>query len=564
MMESDKERETVDRKSRTTDLLFIMLILLLALGARALPTPRTIDDAFITFRYSRNLVEGLGFVYNPGVQTLGTTTPLFTLLMSLISAITGGQDFPWYALTISALADAATAVLLYLIARRLTGSRVAGLALGVLWAVSPASVTFAVGGMETSVNILWFVAATWCFLDRRPLWLGVFVGLGFLTRIDSVIWSGLLLLAQLIDHWRSTPDQPPLRRLPWRTWLAGLLVVLPWLIFALFYFGSPVPNSLSAKSVSYVLPPASALVAFFRAYIVPFSEYQTVGSIGVMLLLPVYSLLLLAGLNYIRKNEPRLLPFVIYPWVYLVVFAVMNPLVFRWYIAPPLPALMLTLLAGVWAIAESVLSAPSSPTPFSHSGKKGREASVKSPRHLWARGFRGEGNRARFSADLAVGLVGIFWLVTSLGGWVMQPDHGPQRPAPEMAWHEIELNYERIATQLRETYGVTPQTRVASADIGAVGYFSRATIIDTVGLVTPELSVYYPVDPALVVDGQNYAIPPRLILDTDPAFLVTMEAFVRLGLNQEPAFRSLFALREEIPMAYYGTGMHLYERLTDD
>src|SRR4051812_46213192 len=104
------------------DLAIIVGIILLALIARALPGPRTIDDAFITFRYSRNIVEGQGFVYNPGSQVLGTTTPLFTVLMAAISAILGGrQDFQWYAIAVSALADAGTAVLLYLLARRLTG-----------------------------------------------------------------------------------------------------------------------------------------------------------------------------------------------------------------------------------------------------------------------------------------------------------------------------------------------------------------------------------------------------------------------------------------------------------
>ena len=48
--------------------IIIVVLAALALAARALPGPRTIDDAFITFRYSRNIVEGEGFVYNPGVR----------------------------------------------------------------------------------------------------------------------------------------------------------------------------------------------------------------------------------------------------------------------------------------------------------------------------------------------------------------------------------------------------------------------------------------------------------------------------------------------------------------
>jgi hypothetical protein len=48
-----------------------VLIALLAIAARSLPTPRTIDDAFITFRYARNLVAGSGFVFNAGQHVLG-------------------------------------------------------------------------------------------------------------------------------------------------------------------------------------------------------------------------------------------------------------------------------------------------------------------------------------------------------------------------------------------------------------------------------------------------------------------------------------------------------------
>src|SRR5438105_15675116 len=115
--------------------------MILALVARAIPGPRTIDDAFITFRYSRNILEGQGFVYNPGTRVLGTTTPLFTLVMAAIGGLLGGQDFQWYAIAVSALADAGTAALLLLLARRLTGNLWVGGLLGALWAIAPMSVT---------------------------------------------------------------------------------------------------------------------------------------------------------------------------------------------------------------------------------------------------------------------------------------------------------------------------------------------------------------------------------------------------------------------------------------
>ncbi len=507
-------------------LAILAALVALAIIARALPGPRTIDDAFITFRYSRNLVEGEGFVYNPGVRTLGTTTPLFTVLMAAISAITGGQEFPWYAIAVSAVADAGTCVLLFLIARRLTGSEWLGALLGALWAVSPRSVTFAVGGMETSLTIFWMVGAVWWYITGRERWMGVFAALGLLTRIDSALWVAPLFLYQLIERLRAPRDGSLLARLPWRTWILCAVVLLPWLVFSLVYFGSPLPNSVAAKTAAYVLSPGAALSTFITAYATPFFEFDTFGAVGAMVAAVVYFALSLFGIAFAARRLPRLLPFLIYPWLYFVVFSLANPLIFRWYLVPPLPALMLGISAGAWSLLSALERAP----------------------------------RLRPASALVMAAIGVVWLGTSLNAWTLHPTHGADRPAPEMAWHEIELLYEQIGTELRDEHGVTPQVRVGSADIGAVGYFSRATIVDTVGLVTPELSRYYPVPSDLIAPDQNYAIPPRLILDTQPAYLVTMEGFVRQGLEQNAEFRADYELIEEIPTGFYGTGMRLYRR----
>lgn len=513
-----------NRSSKQKLVIVICLVLaLVAITARVIPGPRNVDDSFITFRYSRNIVEGEGFVYNPGVRTLGTTTPLFTLLMAGMSTVAGGQEFPWYALTVSALADAATVIFLYLITRRLTGNDWAGIVPALLWAVAPRSVAFAVGGMETSVNILWMVGAFWLYITAestrwKPILLGVFVGVGVLTRIDALLWIGPLLLFQLVESWRSA------KRIPWRTWLAAVITVAPWFIFSAVYFGSPLPNSLSAKTVAYQMPPGTAFVTFLQVYGAPFFEHETFGGFFIAVGGLVYLVLTLLGILYTARHMPRLLPLLLYPWLYMIVFSVANPLIFRWYLTPPLPGLMLGIIAGLWSLVGGHERAP------------------------------------RWLAPAVVGLFGLFWFGTSLNAWTLHPDHGQDRPAPKMAWNQIELYYEQIGTELRTAYGVTSETKVASADIGAIGYFSRATIVDTVGLVTPAMRAYYPTPPELIVEGQNYAIPPEIILDTLPDFLVTMEAFVRLGLEQTPAFTSQYELLEEIPTDFYGSGMRLYGR----
>ena len=129
-------------------------IILVALLARLIPGPRTIDDAYITFRYAQNILQSQGMVYNFGERVLGTTTPLYTLLMAFMGVFLGGADapFPWIALVINAIADGFTCLLLTYLGRRFRHQRV-GFIVAALWAIAPMSVSFAIGGMETSVFI---------------------------------------------------------------------------------------------------------------------------------------------------------------------------------------------------------------------------------------------------------------------------------------------------------------------------------------------------------------------------------------------------------------------------
>jgi len=497
----------------------------LALLAHGLPGPRTIDDAFITFRYSRNLVEGHGFVYNPGVRTLGTTTPLYTLLMAVLGWITGSEAYPWFAVVVNALAAALTALLLAGLVRRLTGHLLPAAVVGVLWAISPMSVTFAAGGMETSVAILWLVAATYAYVIGRERWMALFAALGVLTRIDSLIWGGLLFAQQLWLAWRQR-ERPLRDRWPWKGWLIFGATLAPWFLFSLAYFGAVLPRSLDAKRLAYVVDDTQAIVRLLQHYATPFFEYDALGIPGIVAGLVLYPMLAAAGTLYASKRCPRLLPFLFFPWVYLAVFSLANPLIFRWYLAPPLPAYFMAIVLGVWALTQAVAEA------------------VHRPR----------------LPVMASAVAGTIFALLSLNAWVLHPDHGPNRPAPAMAWHEIELNYRRMAEALRDEFGVTEQSLVAAGDIGAVGYYSRARILDTVGLITPEVSAYYPLDRSLLIEDANYAIPPAIIFDYRPDYLVVMESFVRNGLARDPAFAELYQQVRFIPTDFYGTGMILYQR----
>ncbi|MCK4741420.1 MAG: hypothetical protein KAS80_03965, partial [Anaerolineales bacterium] len=105
------------------------LIPFLAIALRFIPGARTVDDAFITFRYAQNLIAGNGLVYNPGEWVLGTTTPLYAVMLAAIGSITGGirAPYPEIAVLISAVADAMSCLIIIRLSTNL-GHRRAGIA----------------------------------------------------------------------------------------------------------------------------------------------------------------------------------------------------------------------------------------------------------------------------------------------------------------------------------------------------------------------------------------------------------------------------------------------------
>ena len=62
------------------------------------------DDALITYRFARNLATGVGLVYNPGEWHLGTTAPLYALILGVLGWLSGPDAIPFFGALISSLA----------------------------------------------------------------------------------------------------------------------------------------------------------------------------------------------------------------------------------------------------------------------------------------------------------------------------------------------------------------------------------------------------------------------------------------------------------------------------
>ena len=150
-------------------------------------------------------------------------------------------------------------------------------------------------------------------------------------------------------------------------------------------------------------------------------------------------------------------------------------------------------------------------------------------------------------------------LACTLNAWDLHPDHGPERPAPEMAWFKLELEYAQAADVVRAH--AAPGDTLCAGDIGVLGYRTGLHILDTVGLVTPDSRRHYPADPAIYVI--NYAIPPDLVLALDPDSVVILEVYGRRGLLPDPRFQIRYRLVEKIETDIYGSdGMLIFQRAT--
>jgi hypothetical protein len=513
-------------------------IILLALVARLIPGPRTIDDAYITFRYARNILAGSGFVYNPGEHVLGTTTPLYTILLTAIAIFTGGVQapYPLIALIVNALADAGTCALLWKLGKQLHAPW-AGLGAALVWAIAPYSVTFAIGGLETSLYIFLLTATISVYLERQYRLAAFLAALTILTRPDAAILIGPLVLDRLIEAVRIISGRIKGFQINLIEISAFSVPLLAWITFATFYFGSPLPHSITAKTLAYRLAADEGLIRLMQHYATPFMDNLSLGTAGIVIGLFLYPFLSLIGIRSLLRENIHIWPFLLYPWFYFAIFAVANPLIFRWYLTPPLPAYILSILAGAERIMTDLLKRSVKPHP-------GFQQLAASPSSFLT-----------IIVPILVILVVPFSL--SMRGWILHPDHGSGRPAPDMAWFKLELLY-RQAAEILSTQ-ITPNQVVAAGDVGVLGYFTRARILDTVGLNSRQTERYYPLDASFYVT--NYAIPPGLILNEKPDYLVILEVYGRKGLLKDPGFLQEYQLLNKIPTDIYGSdGLLIYRK----
>lgn len=250
--------------------------------------PCTVDDAFITFRYGRNLAAGHGPTFNPGQPPVeGYSTFSWMLLMVIPHLLR--IDAVVFAKVMGALCAVATMLVSFRLVHRLTGfstgwGRDVPAAAAVLWlAALPATAIHAVSGMETLLFTLLLVA----FLDRvvalevqegsRPArlcgLLGLLVGL---TRPEG----NLAVLVALSTAVARAPG-PRRRALIRATGATYLLPLAAYEVWRWSYYGFPFPLAFYVKMSSQAgLPGSSEVLGFLRFFAARVGALAVLGVVG--------------------------------------------------------------------------------------------------------------------------------------------------------------------------------------------------------------------------------------------------------------------------------------------
>jgi hypothetical protein len=249
------------------------------------------EDYYITFRSSKNLVEGNGLVFNVGERVHTFTSPLGVLTPALAAFITGGEsDFVslWVFRIMSIMALVGAVLLLTNLAQAWRIPTGLVLLAGAWLALDGKTVDFSINGMESAFLVLFLSYALWGHMRGSTAWKhqGVaWAGLMW-TRPDCFIHISVMALAVLLfGNGRLSESRRDLIL----SWLkaGGLTTVLylPWFLWAWSYYGTPVPHTVAAKSG---LTDPFSIVAFLKEFgLLPFSAAGVENSVRYTFL-PAY------------------------------------------------------------------------------------------------------------------------------------------------------------------------------------------------------------------------------------------------------------------------------------
>jgi hypothetical protein len=399
----------------------ILLVGLLTSGIFIAFSQWVYDDPFITYRYARNLINGFGFVYNPGEKILSTTTPLFTLVLAFVGLVV--PDLHQLANLLGIVSLAVGGLFIFDLARTWDAPVVGWTGL-LLYPTFPLLVSTL--GSETSIYLALCLGSFAFYARKKYIGTGIFVALATLARPDGILILGILGFDYMFRRKRPVP---------WKPLSIVFVILISWVVFAWFYFGSPLPVTLAAKqgqgSMAISQGFSRGLLTVIRGY-------------GAWFYIEVFLALTGIILTVWKKRQWGVI--LIWPVVYFASYSILGVSRYFWYYAPLVPGFIIAVGLGLTAITEFLKS---------------------SDRNIVG-GFR---------LDSVVPSVILLILLFSngIGLWQMRAQNDPRYSIYRAAGEWLSEN-------------TLPGEQAGSLEVGIIGFFANRPMVDFAGLIQPEVA----------------------------------------------------------------------------
>jgi hypothetical protein len=398
-----------------------------------------LDDSWIHQTYARNLALRHEWSFLPGQPSAGSTSPLWTFLLS-IGFFLPAAPYLWTyllgGLTLFGVAVLAENLLRHALAMYSPRLPWAGFFFILEWHMAWA----AASGMETLLHILVVMATLGLLMigSRRYLLLGLLAGTSVWVRPDGLTLLGPLVCYALLAEKTFFARFQALLRIA----LGFAALFAPFLLFNLALSGTPMPNTFYAKQAEYVQWQGQ-----------PFSERLFLFAIQFF---AGPSLVVLWGFlqkvyGALRSRQWGIPLSAVWTVGYILLYISRLP-VYQ-HARYLMPALGVFLLIGLLGFIEFL---PSLRT-----------------------------YRTRLLRDASLMAIALFSLAFS--------GFGAYTFARDVAFIESEM----VASAKWAAKNIPPEALVAAHDIGALGYFDQHRIIDLAGLISPEVVPFIRDEPKL-------------------------------------------------------------------
>lgn len=211
----------------------------------------TLDDSWIHLQFARTIFEGTPWEYSPGYPSTGSTSPLWSLILSpIFFFVQDTISVIWGVFLISIIFFIACSYLLGYIIYSYTEQVVWGV-VGIFgFVILPRNTWLMLSGMETPLFMLVLLLAVY-FLDREDkkadYMLGVIAGIAYLSRPEGVLVAVVLipLRFMMLGYKRQIDRNRVLSLIV--SGVIALVIVTPWIFHCLSVTGYPLPDTFYAK-----------------------------------------------------------------------------------------------------------------------------------------------------------------------------------------------------------------------------------------------------------------------------------------------------------------------------